>query len=137
MWNPIHAQQPAESSEPFRKANAVLLYTNAAPDSVLYAMAENLRRRGFETAELDARHLVTLPGIETGSQGWPLVIRAERMTGGVVLTGTYRMDGLVGRPEFAAEFLGFEWSPAKSSFRQVEKTARSVGRSTIKYSRHK
>lgn len=51
MWSPIHAQQSAESAEPFRKANAVLLYTNAAPDSVLHAMAENLRRRGFETAE--------------------------------------------------------------------------------------
>jgi hypothetical protein len=133
----VHAQSVSEASKPFRKANAVLLYTSVPADSVLHILALNLRQRGFEVANLNTSvgYLQTAPGIATGDRGWPLIIQVDRIPGGVVLTGKYRMEELPGRPLFPAEFLGFEWSPAKSSFIQVKKTARLFGQGTIKFAR--
>ncbi|WP_375415915.1 hypothetical protein [uncultured Hymenobacter sp.] len=131
------AQRNGAEVMPFRKANAVLLFTRMAPDSVLRLLANNLRERGFETAEFNpsAGYFLTKPSIEAGGKGWPLTIRVAHMTGGVVLTGRYLMPEFIGNPEFPAEFLGFEWSPAKNSFRQLEKTARLFGGGEVRFSR--
>lgn len=121
---------------PFRRANTVLVCTTLPADSALRRVVVQLERRGYRVHQTAATlQLTTEPGIEAGGTGWPLVIQVSPVAGGLELTGRYRMPELPGQPEFPAEFLGFDWSPAKISFRQVEKTALAVPAATIRYSR--
>ncbi|TGE22841.1 hypothetical protein [Hymenobacter metallicola] len=134
-----HAQRAELQPAPFRKANTLVVLTSLPADSVLDVVARTLQQRGFQLPEPAAGQgpeIRTLPGIEAGVACWPLVIRAEPISGGVRLTGRYQMPEIAGAQEFPAEFLGFEWSPAKCSFRQVERIAQSIPRATITYGRY-
>ena len=131
------AQKPVEAAEPMRRANTVLLYTPAPAADVLRALGENLRQRGFELDSVDYEGgvLTTKPTIPTGTESWPLVIRLAIMTGGVMLTGRMTALGTVGPTVYSSEFWGFDWSPAKRTFRELEATARSYVGGEIRFSR--
>lgn len=124
-----YAQATPEATAPFRRANMVRLYTPAAPVVVLHALAENLRQRGFEldSVAYEAGVVTTKPGIPAGTESWPLVVRLVKFAGGIELTGTFTtgLTGLAGATKYPAEFWGFDWSPAKRTFRELETTARS------------
>jgi hypothetical protein len=109
------------------------LYTPAAPAEVLHALADSLRQRGFEldSVAYEAGVVTTRPTILPGMESWPLVIRLVKIAGGVRLTGTFT----TGPARYPAEFWGFDWSPTKKTFREVEATARAYGSGQVRYSR--
>jgi hypothetical protein len=133
----VAAQPPAEATAPFKRANAVLLYAPAPAAEVLRALAENLRLRGFELDSVDYEGgvVTTRPTIPPGTESWPLVIRLVKIPGGVRLTGRMTALGTPGPGVFPAEFWGFDSSPAKKTFREVEATARQYGGGQVRYSR--
>jgi len=131
-----HAQ--AGATEPFRRANTVWLYTAAPAAEVLRALADNLRQRGFalDSVAYEAGVVTTQPTIPPATESWPLVIRLVKVARGVQLTGTFSL-GLAGpgsAARYPAEFWGFDWSPAKKTFREVQATAYAYG-GQVRYSR--
>jgi|GEM_PF-3055554 len=134
------AQAAPEKAAPFRRANVVRLYTAAAPADVLHALAYNLCQRGFalDSVAYEAGVVTTQPTIPPGTESWPLVVRLTRFAGGVELTGTFTtgLAGPAGVARYPAEFWGFDWSPAKKTFRELETTARSFG-GEVRFSRRR
>ena len=139
LASPAHAQTKAGATEPFRRANTVWLYTSAAPAEVLHALADNLRQRGFalDSVAYAAGVVTTRPTIPPATASWPLVIRLATIAGGVQLTGTFSagLAGPGGPAKYPAEFWGFDWSPAKKTFREVEATAHSYSGGQVRYGR--
>lgn len=130
-------QKAPEADVPFRRANTVLLYTPAASADVLRALAENLRQRGFalDSADYERGLVTTKPSIPPGTESWPLAVRMSKMPGGVMLTGRVTISTIVGPTDYPSEFWGFDWSPAKKTFREVEATARAYDGGQVRFSR--
>jgi hypothetical protein len=135
-----HAQLPPSApAAPMRRANTVWLCTPAAPAGVLRALATHLQQRGYELDSVAyERGLVTTrPGIPPGTESWPLAMRLVRVPGGIRLTGTFVAEPmLLAWPvSYPAEFWGFDWSPAKKTFRELEATARAYPGGQVRFSR--
>ncbi|GAA3954875.1 hypothetical protein GCM10022406_40540 [Hymenobacter algoricola] len=134
-------QQPPAATVPFGRANVVLVKTTARPDSVLAELRHYLDSNGFMLDTLDpARGLITTQVQESGQiLQEQMKIRAVRVADGWKLTGLYLIGSALadGHTAFPAEFVGFDWSPAKVAFRQVEAAARAVPRGTLHYGRAK
>lgn len=138
---PAAAQQPPKAAVPPGRANVVLVKTTARPDSVLTELSAYLKSTGFAVDTLDpARGLLTTLVQEAGETlPEQMKIRAVRVADGWKLTGLYLIGGPLnsGSTAFPAEFIGFDWSPAKVAFRQVEAAARAIPRGTLSYGRAK
>ncbi|UOQ78297.1 hypothetical protein MUN84_06865 [Hymenobacter sp. 5516J-16] len=134
-------QAPKPAGAPFSRANIILAYTSAPPDSVLTRLRQHVASRGFIIDSLDASRglLTTKVVVPAQRPEEQLKLRAVRVAGGWKLTGLFTLEG-PGRGNataFPAQFLGLENAPAKTAFRQVEALARAVPQATLRYDRGK
>jgi hypothetical protein len=134
-----HSQALPGSPEPMRHANTIWLYTSAAPAGVLRALAAHLQQRGYEldSVAYERGVVTTRPGIRPGTESWPLAMRLVRVPGGIRLTGTFLAElTLLARPvSYPSQFWGFDWSPARKTFRELEATARAYPGGQVRFSR--
>ena len=134
-------QQPQQAPEPTGRANLILVETAARPDSVLAGLRVYLIRNGFVPDTLDPVRGLLTTRVQESAETLPeqMKIRAVRVADGWKLTGLYLIGGPFnsGYTAFPAMFMGFEWSPAKTTFRLLEAAARSIPGGTLRYGRVK